>query len=208
MGYLVFTNLIATVLLMVLAEPIIRLLFQRGEFDISDAHRTATALFFLAPGLVAFSLVNVLARAFYALGDTRTPMLISSFCLAVNVVLTFMLIYPLREGGLGLANSISASLNVGLLIYGLRRKLKFLDFSLVQQSGVSLIGAALVAAGVAWQSSRIWESQIGHAQFTERLGAVFVPMALAGLAYWLILLWMKVPQARDFLDLVRRRLHR
>ena len=63
-------NLIASVLLVVLAEPIIRLIFEHGQFDAGSTQRASFALACLAPGLVAFSMVNVVARAFYALGDT------------------------------------------------------------------------------------------------------------------------------------------
>ena len=97
---------LATVLLVILAEPMIRLLFERGRFDIYSTARASLALVYLAPGLLAFSMVNILARAFYALGDTTTPMKVSVFCLALNAVLTFMLIFPLRQGGLGVANSM------------------------------------------------------------------------------------------------------
>src|SRR5690606_15574807 len=88
MGYLIFVNLLMSVLLITLAEPMIRLLFERGKFDYGATLRTAFALKCLAGSLVAYSLVNVLARAFYAVGDTRTPMRISLACLALNLILS------------------------------------------------------------------------------------------------------------------------
>jgi peptidoglycan biosynthesis protein MviN/MurJ (putative lipid II flippase) len=71
--------------------------------------------------------VNILARAFYALGDTMTPMRISVFSLAVNAALALALVYPFRQMGLGIANTCSAILNFSLLLYALRRKIKTLD---------------------------------------------------------------------------------
>ena len=72
LGTLLFANLIAAILLVVLAEPIVRLLFEHGDkFTAASTARATFALVCLAPGLVAFSTVNVLARAFYALGDTQ-----------------------------------------------------------------------------------------------------------------------------------------
>ena len=82
---LLFANLIAAVLLVVLAQPIVRLLFERGAFTAVSTQRAAWALVCLAPGLIAFSTVNVLVRSFYALGDTKTPMKISVVCLALNL---------------------------------------------------------------------------------------------------------------------------
>src|SRR5207344_2218440 len=92
LGYLAFANTIASVLLVVQAEPIVRLLFQHGNFTPLDTKNVGFALACLAPGLIAFSVVNILARAFYALGDTMTPMKISTACLALNVVFTLWLI--------------------------------------------------------------------------------------------------------------------
>ncbi len=207
-GYLGFANLIATVLLVVLAEPIVRLLFQRGEFTSLSTQRAALALACLAPGLIAFSMVNILARAFYALGDTQTPMKISSVCLGLNVLFVFWLIHPFAQGGLGLANTLSAGVNVWLLFYALRRKLKHLDLAIVRRQVVRMAGAALIAGEAAWLASRAWERSIGHARFLEKSGAVFVPMALACLVYGLVLLWLKVPQAQDFLEMLQHRLRR
>src|SRR3989449_10317650 len=98
----------ASLRLLLLAEPIIRLIFEHGKFDEGSTERAAFALACLAPGLVAFSMVNVLARAFYALGDTQTPMKISVVCLGLNLVFALWLILPLRQGGLGIANTLTA----------------------------------------------------------------------------------------------------
>jgi putative peptidoglycan lipid II flippase len=208
LGYLSFANLIASVLLIVLARPIVRLLFEHGEFTAFDTQRTAFALAFLAPGLIAFSMVNILARAFYALGDTKTPMKISAFCLVSNLGLLIVLIRPLEEGGLGLANTLSSLLNVGLLSYALRRKLKFLNLVPVAKQMLSMAGAAILSGIVAWLAQRGWESWLGHSGVLRKLGAVFIPMSVASLAYLGLTLWLQIPQAREFVELVKRRLIR
>jgi putative peptidoglycan lipid II flippase len=208
LGYLALGNLVASVLLTVLAEPIIRLLFERGEFGVMDTRRSSFALACLAPGLIAFSMVNILARAFYALGDTRTPMKISVVCLALNVILTFVLIGSFAEGGLGIANTLSAACNVWLLFYALRRKLKHLGLETLRHNMFSMAGGAIVAAEVAWLVNRAWEGSIGHAGPIQKLGSVFIPLAISSLVYGLVLLWLKVPQARDFFELLRRKVAR
>src|ERR1051325_11865748 len=108
---------------MVLSEPIVALLFERGNFGPTETKRAAFALFFLAPGLVSYATVNVVARAFYAMQDTRTPMKIGVMAMVVNVFLAFALMWPLKEGGLALANTLSSAMNAAALLLALRQRL-------------------------------------------------------------------------------------
>ena len=147
-GYLVFTNLIAAALLVALAEPIFRLLFERGKFDATSTSEASFALVCLAPGLVAFSVVNILARAFFALGDTKTPMKITVFCLILNLLLAVSLVWHYKQGGLGIANTVTSLVNVALLAYALRRKLKTLNMASLRMPVLSL----LVLAGLSFQA--------------------------------------------------------
>ncbi|HOW66150.1 MAG TPA: murein biosynthesis integral membrane protein MurJ [Candidatus Paceibacterota bacterium] len=200
LSLLIFVNLIASVLLTVLSEPILRLLFERGAFDAGSTGRASMALSFLAPGLVLFSVVNVLARAFYALGDTRTPMLISVVCLGLNLVFSCWLVNPMRQGGLGLANTLSAVFNVWLLVHALKRALPRLDLTPVLELLKGVVPAAGVAAAIAWLTQAAWGRYLGHDRLWNRLGEVFVPAVLAGLAYGIVCLWRRVRPAREILD--------
>ena len=206
LSYLIFVNLIASVLLVVLAEPIIRLIFEHGKFDEGSTQRASFALACLAPGLVAFSMVNVLARAFYALGDTETPMKISVVCLGLNLIFALWLILPFRQGGLGIANTLTACCNVGLLIYALSRKLKRLDMARLVRVLPALLGSAIVAGRIAWWTGHVWERSLGREGLPARLGTVFVPMALAALVYWGITFYLQVPAAKEIASLFRQRL--
>jgi putative peptidoglycan lipid II flippase len=195
---LLFANLIAAVLLVVLAEPIVRLLFEHGnKFTAASTTRAAFALQCLAPGLIAFSTVNVLARAFFALGDTKTPMKISIVCLMMNLILAVVLIFPLRQGGLGLANTVTSICNVGLLVFALRKKFGRLDMDPLRATFLPLAVSGIVATAVAWFGLRFWENEIGHATLALEIGAVFVPAGIAGLVYWLIALAFKIPAATE-----------
>ncbi len=207
-GYLVFINALCTVLLLALSSPIIRLLFEYKEFDAFSTMRVGFALACLAPGLVAFSLANILARAFYALGDVKTPMRISILCMGVNILLVilFLFVFDLAAGGLGLASSFSSAVNVGLLFYALRRKLKTLELGELLRQLVPISIAALGAGLLAWAGSQIWESRLGHESVLLRLGAVFVPMTLATLLYFIVCWQANVPSALDIIGLLRRKL--
>src|SRR5208282_5151463 len=175
LGTLIFLNLIAAALLVTLAEPIVRLLFEHGKFTSESTFRVAYALVCLAPGLVMFSTVNVLARAFYALGDTRTPMKISLVCLAVNLAAATVLLGPLREGGPGIANTATSCFNVGLLLFALRKKLGKLELELPRQNLLWLLPLTIIAGFIAYESWRLWENSLGHGNVALKIGAVFVP---------------------------------
>ena len=109
-------------ILMVLSVPLVSLLFQRGEFSISDSRMVAYSLMFYAPWLSSFSFGSVVSRAFFALKDTTTPVLIGIWGMIVNILLNFILIGPLGIGGLALGTTISSSAKVVLLLYFLRKK--------------------------------------------------------------------------------------
>jgi putative peptidoglycan lipid II flippase len=200
LGTLLFANLIAAILLVVLAEPIIRLLFERGQFNAASTGRAAFALVCLAPGLVAFSTVNVLARAFYALGDTKTPMKISLACLALNLIFAAMLVGPLRQGGLGIANTATSIANVGLLLFALRKKLGKLEMESLRKTLLPLTFAGTIAGIVAFGIWRYWENSFGHETIALKIGAVFVPAILAGAIYGTLALAFKIPAAKEMLE--------
>jgi len=198
---LLFANLIAAVLLVVLAGPIIRLLFEHGDkFTAASTGRATLALQCLAPGLIAFSAVNILARAFFALGDTKTPMKISIVCLTLNLILSALLIGPLKQGGLGLANTLTSICNGGLLLFALRKKLGKLEMESLRGTIMPLAVCGAVAAAIAWFGLQFWESKIGHATIALKIGAVFVPAGIAGLAYWLAAMAFKIPAAREMTE--------
>jgi putative peptidoglycan lipid II flippase len=203
---MVFINALATVLLLTLAEPMIRLLFEHGKFTPAATGRATFALLCLSPGLVFFSLSNILARAFYALGDTKTPMRISLFGLGVNLVLVFLFVTPLRQGGLGLANTLSSTLNAALLLYALKRKLPKFALRELLPNLAAVAGAAVLAAFAAWGTNALWERWLGHEHLFQRLGAVFIPIAVATGVYAAVALWLKLPQARELLHLFAGRL--
>ena len=117
----------STVALMLLARPILITLFQYGELTPKDVAMSALSLQALSLGLVAFMLVKVLAPAYYARKDTRTPVKIGILAMVVNMVLNLAFVFPLMyywnagHMGLALATSLAAFLNAGLLLRGLLR---------------------------------------------------------------------------------------
>jgi hypothetical protein len=126
----------------------------------------ALSLACLAPGLLMFSMNNILGRAFYALDDIKTPMKISILCLGLNLVFAIWLVQPYRAAGLGVANTLSATLNLALLVYALRRKLSRLGLSGVVNTLLVLVPdailAGVVAALLAWLlGETAWPHYVG-----------------------------------------------
>ena len=112
----------AAVALIVIAGPVIAVLFERGAFGVDESSATAGALIAYAAGLPAFVLIKVLAPGYFARQDTRTPVRIAILCLTVNVVLNLLLMGPLAHVGIALATTLAGWLNVGLLAAGLARR--------------------------------------------------------------------------------------
>ena len=105
----------AAVGLILLARPVIVLLFQHGKFTPFATGLTVSALRYYCLGLLAYSAAKVLAGAFYSLHDTRTPVRIAAVSMLLNVVLNLLLMVPLGVGGLALATAISSWVNAAWL---------------------------------------------------------------------------------------------
>jgi putative peptidoglycan lipid II flippase len=206
-GHILFINLLASVLLFTLAAPIVRLLFERGKFDAASTGQVSYALVCLVPGLVSFSLVNIFARAFYAVGDILTPMKISIFCLVINMVFAAVFLFGCRlgPGALGLANTISATCNLSLLVFSLRKKLRTLDMGETVAQLPALAAVGLAAGLTAWYGRRLWDIHLGHAGLLFRLGEVFAPMTAATVIYFALGWWMKITSALELIRLVAAR---
>lgn len=207
LGHLIFINLFASITLMVLAEPIVRLLFERGKFTPDDTLRVAEALTYLGPGLLAYSLVNILARAFYALGDTHTPMRISIFCLFLNLFLALWMIGPFRHVGLAAANSMSAWAQWGLLVYAFKRKMPNSDFKAVWRDLQKVAFLGICAGILAW-SIRIqivpWLEKTP--ELLNEILMVFVPAGFAFLLYYSMSLVLRISSPSEIAGLVLRKL--
>ncbi len=111
---------------------------------------------------------------------------------------------PYREAGLSVANSLSACLNLALLVYALRRKLARLGLAGLVNTLLVLVPDAILAGGVAAAFASLWERQLGHATLMLQIGMVMVPGGLAVLVYWLLALWLRVPAAQEVTDLILR----
>jgi putative peptidoglycan lipid II flippase len=146
--FVFFLTIPASVLLFVLRIPVVGLIYERGAFSVSDTLCTAQALAFYSLGIFAMSSTSVIASIFYSYKDARTPLIISICTVALNVVLSVILMRLLSFRGLALAASVAAIFNLLLLTAFLRRKLGEIDGKKILSDTLKIIIAAGVAGGV------------------------------------------------------------
>lgn len=139
----------ATVGAMVFAVPIVSILFGRGAFDSQAVSMTAHALFFYAIGMAGMGLREIVSRAFYAMQDTKTPMINALIGTVLNVVLNIILAYYMGIGGLALATSITALFTTAVLFYSLRNKIGPFGMKQITISFLKILFASLVMGGAA-----------------------------------------------------------
>ncbi|MFB5088604.1 murein biosynthesis integral membrane protein MurJ [Psychrobacillus sp. PGGUH221] len=109
--------------LMILAEPLIRLLFGRGNFDENAIHMTSAAMFYYAVGMLGYGIREIINRSFYSLQDMKTPMYNAALSVLLNIILNLILSEYMGISGLALATSISALFCSFLLVISLRKKI-------------------------------------------------------------------------------------
>ncbi|MBM3518182.1 MAG: murein biosynthesis integral membrane protein MurJ [Alphaproteobacteria bacterium] len=140
--------------LLVLAEPLTAVLFERGAFAAADTAATAGALVAFTLGLPAYVMVKVLAPAYFARRDTRTPVRIGLICLAVNLALNLILMWPLKHVGLALSTAIAAWLNAVLLARGLYVGGHFRVDARLKQRVLRIAGSVAAMALGLWLAER------------------------------------------------------
>lgn len=150
LGLMLFLNLPATLGLIILARPIVAMIFEHGNFTASDTIATAAALQLYAIGLVGYSIVRIISPTFYALGRSRVPVMVSAGSVVVNIVLSVMLVRAMGYRGLALSTSITAMVNATIQLVLLRREIQGLNGSQVAASAARVVMAALVMAVVTW----------------------------------------------------------
>lgn len=136
--------------LMILAIPIVSVLFERGAFGYGDTVPTARALQAFAVGLPAYMMTKALAPIFYARGDTKTPVKIATVGLVVNAILCLVLMQFWGHVGIALATGITVWINAAQYVYLLRKRGDFhLDLLFIYRAGRILLSVGILAIGLA-----------------------------------------------------------
>jgi putative peptidoglycan lipid II flippase len=189
--------------LILLRQPMIALIYQRGQFDATSTQMVCWALLWYACGLVFHSVVEIVSRAFYALHDTRTPVSVGVAAMTLNLGFSFLFIWLFGLigwapfGGLALANTVATALETCGLLYFMRRRLGGLHIKLI---GEGVLKAALATAVM---SAALWGWLIfttGRANWLVALGGV----AVGGVVYLVMLALLKAPELKLLGNLLKR----
>jgi putative peptidoglycan lipid II flippase len=201
-------NVPATLGLMVLAEPIVAVIFERGRFTAADTMATAAALQFYALGLVGYSIVRIVSPTFYSLHKSRIPVMVSMASVVVNVALNWWLVGRLGFRGLALGTSITALLNASVQLWLMRRELNGIDGGRIVRSLVRIAVATTAMAVAAWGANAaltMWLPGQAFGLQVLRLG-LSIGVAVATLAVAAQLL--RIPEFGEARDLVLGRFRR
>ena len=198
----------ASVGLMVLAEPICRLIFEGGQANPLDTQQTAGALFYYAFGLCGFSAVKIATDGFYTFNDTRTPAIVSLCTVGLNILLNYLFIYRLGfdHRSLALSTSCTITLNFLALLFLLRGRAGGLGLSGIWSLLIKLALASAIMGCVCWWSYTQIEGWVGAVSLTARLIGVFVPIGL-GVAILVVgAKLMRIRELDQLLNAIARRL--
>jgi putative peptidoglycan lipid II flippase len=196
--------------LMMLAEPIISVLYQHGKFDAYEAAQAGGALRFYAIGLAGYAALKVLVNAFYALDRRKTPMLVSFLAVALNLLFNWIFTFQLHWGHLGLAFSTGcvATCNFLVLYVLMYRQLSGLELPrmLIMLGKTTIAGAAL--AGVCAASTHWLLSDWATQAFLSKTGALLGTITVAGLVFFGVGAALRIEELNELSGAVRRRLRR
>jgi putative peptidoglycan lipid II flippase len=205
MRLMLFITVPATAGLIVCSTPIFSLIFMGGAFDFATVVNSATALLYYSVGLSFVALTRVIAPVFYALKDTKTPVITAFITFIINLCLSLALMGPLKHGGLALATTLSALCNMMMLLWLLKRKVGAFGGNSVMLTALKSTTASLPMAAAVWYGcSCIDWSQAGHKALK---GSVLGGAIVGGcLIYLLIVKLLRSEEALEAVALLRRKL--
>ncbi len=168
---------------MLLSEPIVRILLERGSFSHESTLMTSNALRLYAIGIIGFAVKEILSRGFYSLGDTKTPMINSSISVIINIILDLIFIKPFSYMGLAMATSISYMVTVVLMFFSLRKKVGSFNGTAVVKVLIKSIIASIIMSIVVFVTYNSLVSVLGLSfigECTSLGGAVLLGVVVYG----------------------------
>jgi putative peptidoglycan lipid II flippase len=209
LSMLAYLTVPASVGLMVLGVPIVRLIYQHGRFRAEDTLPTATALFLYSFGLVGYTGVKVLAPAFYALGRSRVPLFGSALAVATNLAIVSLGYHRFGYRAIAVGTATGSLLNAAFLVASFERLVGGLRGQGLARPLSRMLASAAVMGALAWAAADRLELWLGARSLLARLVTGLVPVAVGVLVYGALTRLLRVGEAqaigRMVLDRLRRR---
>ena len=207
--------------LIILGEPIVRMIYERGKFDAMDTSMTASALAGYSVGLTGYAAIKILSPAFYALNDAKTPMIIALASIGVNLIGSYFLrewlsqygVTPETPHGYGhvgvaLATSIVALVNFFALALILRGRLKRLNGRNIIFSFLKIAAASAIMSVAAYTSYHALLGHYGSATLMLRIVEAFVPIAAGAVSFVIAAKLLRVAELEQAVGTIRRKFAR
>jgi len=205
LSMLAYLTIPASVGLMVLGVPVVRLLYERGRFTAADTQQTAVALVLYSIGLLGYTGVKVLAPAFYALGTPRVPLAASALAVVTNLAVIFLGHGALGFRAIALGTALGSLLNAGCLLVVFQRRVGGLLGQGLLRGIARMALAAAVMGVLAWLAAGALERALGTAGLVAQLATGLVPVAAGAALYFALTHLLRVGEAHALGSLVFRR---
>ncbi|MCH1960632.1 murein biosynthesis integral membrane protein MurJ [Romboutsia hominis] len=191
----------------VLAIPIVRILFERGEFDARATSMTAIALAMYSLGMLAFGLRDILGKVFYSIQDTKTPMINGAIAMGMNIVLNIALVNIIGLPGLPLATSISATVCIFLLFINLKKKIGYFGQDKIIKTTLKSIVSAVVMGVVTYFGYNLLSNTLGTGFIKEAM-ALFGSIGIGALVYGISVVILKVEEINIIVGMIKSKLNK
>ncbi|MDX1680049.1 MAG: murein biosynthesis integral membrane protein MurJ [Akkermansiaceae bacterium] len=207
-GLVAFLVLPSTLVLVMLAEPIVSVLYERGNFDAHDRSQTALALRAYGYGLLCYAWIKVIQPSFYAIDRRWVPMLVSLGSIGINIGLNYHFVFNLGWGheALALTTSVVACVNFLALFIAMRVMAGDIGTSDLLSLLSKLLVAGAVLAAICLYGERMLFTDLGNQNILQRLVGLILVSGFAGLGYLVMCHLLRVAEVRDAVAILARKL--
>lgn len=189
----------------VLASPIVKLLFERGEFDSRATNMTVIALTMYSLGMLALGLRKILTKVFYSLQDTKTPMRNAAIAIGINIILNIIFVKYLKIAGLALATSISTLICTVLLFISLKRKIGYFGQNRIIITLIKSLISSIIMGVITYFSYTFIINSLSNGIINEII-SLFISITLGAIVYGSLLLIFKIDELIVIKDVITSRI--
>lgn len=190
----------------VLANPIVKILFERGAFDTTATQMTSIALIMYSIGMVSFGLRDILGKVFYSIQDTKTPMINGALAMIMNIILNIIFVKYLKLAGLALATSISAIICILLLFKSLRKKIGYFGQDKIIKTTIKSLLASILMGLITNLSYNTMINLLDGNMINEII-CVGMSVLIGIIVYMIIIILLKVEEASDIIEFTKKKIN-